>query len=69
MSAHSLRRCKIIKSFSALGFKSFAAFLTVSVSLVPNISTINLAKFWRSDVEDAAFYSILEDVLEMLKKE
>ena len=69
MSAHSLRRCKIIKSFSALGFKSFTAFLTVSVSLIPNISTINLAKFWRSDVEDDSLYNKLEDVLETLKKE
>jgi hypothetical protein len=69
MNAHSLRRCKIIKSFAGMGFKTFAAFLTVCVSLAPDISTINLAKFWRSDVNDAAFYSLLEDVLEMIKKE
>ncbi len=70
MSAHSIRRYQIKRSFFELGFKNFASFCNVCVSLQPNLSKVDLASFWtNSQNSESVIFSFLEDIIETLKYE
>ena len=69
MSAHSIRRYKIKRSFFEMGFRSFTSFFNVCVSLHPNLSKVDLASFWTNGSNASKTFTVLEEIIETLKKE
>ena len=69
MSAYSLRRYQIKRSFFEMGFRSFTSFFTVCASLQPELSKVELAAFWTNGKNCDAVFTVLEEVIETLKNE
>lgn len=69
IDCNTLRRGKILSGFYTYGFRGLTSFLNVCVSIDSELDTNKLSAFWRTEIEDAAIYNKLEDIIEFLKNE